>query len=115
VAPTDSDAFKKFENGDLPLGYQPFNALVYSLDTFLPIINLGLKDKWMPDPQLMPRRVAVSGTWLADLIGKYFASFARWRFFQSGRALRGYFWCHLLLGWVLITLFAAGLTGIVRR
>jgi hypothetical protein len=32
-----------------------------------------------------------------------------------GSMLRVYFWIHLLLGWVLITLFAAGFTGIIRH
>ncbi len=33
--------------------YQKFSAPVYALDTFLPIINLGQKDRWMPNPHLV--------------------------------------------------------------
>jgi hypothetical protein len=57
--------------------HQKFSAPVYTLDTFLPIINFGQKDKWMPNPHL--------GVW-----------------------------GHIGLGWLLTTLFVAGLTPIVR-
>jgi hypothetical protein len=116
IAPTEKDAWAQFQKDTiLPAGYQPFNALVYSLDTFLPIVNLGLKDKWMPDPSLKPRPFAIEGTRLGDFVGSYLQRPSNWYFFNSGRALRVYFWCHLLLGWVLITLFVSGFTGIIRR
>jgi hypothetical protein len=116
IAPTDKDAFTEFQyHAKLPAGYQPFNAFVYSLDTFLPIINLGLKEKWMPEPDLKPRPKAVEGTWLGDFVNSQFQNRAGWHFFHSGQALRVYFWIHLLMGWVLVTLFAAGFTGIIRR
>jgi hypothetical protein len=114
-APTDKDAFAEF-HADQPMpGYQPFNAFVYSLDTFLPIINLGLKDNWMPDPNLQPRPKAVEGTYLGDFVSYQFRNRAGWHFFHSGQALRVYFWIHVLFGWGLITLFVAGFTGIIRR
>jgi hypothetical protein len=78
-------------------------------------INLGLKDHWMPEPNFKPRSEALGGSRLGDLVGTYLPRVARGRFFKSGRALRVSFWCQLLLGWVLITLFAAGFTGIIRR
>jgi hypothetical protein len=115
IAPTDKDAFADFQADSLPPNYQSFNAFVYSLDTFLPIINLGIKDRWMPDPNLRHRAKALTGTWLGDWCGSHFPQVADQRFFKSGRSLRVYFWCHLLLGWALITLFAAGFTGIVHH
>jgi len=136
IAPTDKDAFAEFRQGRLPVGYQPFNGFVYSLDTFLPIINLGIKDRWMPDPSLTPGATPLGvasksdssietkplvETWLGNFLATRFPSFVnspaffnRW-FFKSGRGLRFYYWVHLLLGWVLVTLFAAGFTGIIRR
>ncbi len=136
IAPTDKDAFAEFRQGRLPVGYQPFNGFVYALDTFLPIINLGIKDRWMPDPNLTPGAVPpgvasksdssletkpLMETWLGNFLVTRFPSlvnspafFNRW-FFKSGRGLRLYYWVHLLLGWVLVTLFAAGFTGIIRR
>ena len=117
IGPTDKEAFRDFQAGRLSPGYQRFNAFTYSLDTFLPIINLGLKDKWMPDAIYNPNPKALEGTWLGDFVGhrRWLNWLTRRRFFNSGRALRVYFWCHLLLGWVLITLVVAGFTGIIRR
>jgi len=93
ITPTDKEAYSSFEtyppkerHGEPPLYYHKFSAPVYALDTFLPIINLGQKDRWMPNPHL--------GGW-----GKY---------------LRMYLWGHIGLGWLITTLFVAGLTPIVR-
>ncbi len=66
--------------------YLRFSAPVYSLDTFLPIINLGQKDHWAPNAN------SADGWWL-----------------------RSYLWVHIILGWVLSTFFVAGITGIVSR
>ncbi len=63
-----------------------FNSLGYSLDTFLPIINLRQKDLWIPDSRS-----------------------------EAGRWLQYYNWLHVGIGWVLITLGVAGFTGLVRR
>jgi len=94
VAPTDKEAYQIFEthnpkqsnHGDLPAYYVEFSPVVYSLDNFLPIINLGEKDHWMPNPHE----------------GGF------------GEVLRIYLWVHISLGWLLTTLFVAGLTPIVR-
>lgn len=94
ITPSDKDAFSTFEvhhpklhHGYPPPYYPRFSPLVYSLDTFLPIISFGQKDHWMPNPN--------TGGW--------------------GYWLRAYQWIfHVGLGWVLTTLFVAGLTPIVR-
>jgi hypothetical protein len=63
-------------------GYAPpFNALMYSIDSFLPIIDFKQADYWLP----------------------------------SSRPLRVYLWFHIAAGWALSTLFAVGLTGLVRN
>jgi hypothetical protein len=117
IAPTDKDAFADFQANNLSSGYPPFNVFVYSLDSFLPIINLGLKDKWTPNPKLSDPRLnrPQNGTWLGDGVATLVPSVTRWWPFDSGRTLRGYLWIHIIAGWVLITLFAAGFTGIIRR
>lgn len=94
ITPSDKDAFSTFEvhhpklhHGNPPPYYPRFSPLVYSLDAFLPIISFGQKDHWMPNPNI-----------------------GRW-----GYWLRVYQWIfHVGLGWVLTTLFVAGLTPIVR-
>lgn len=62
-----------------------FSCIAYSLDTFLPIINLHQEEFWMP------------------------AGYGR------GRWLQAYYWIHICLGWALITLGVAGFTGLIRR
>lgn len=62
-----------------------FNAIGYSLDSFLPIINLHQEELFVP-------------TGVGD-----------------GRWIQYYYWIHICLGWALITLGVAGFTGLVRK
>lgn len=73
-----------------------FIALAYSLDTFLPIIDLHQEDHWEP---LGPR---VEFRW---------TSWFWWRDFLP----QLYLWLHITAGWVLTTIAVAGFTGIVRK
>jgi hypothetical protein len=64
-----------------------FCSPLYSLDTLLPIADLGQKTHWLPNPSFgIPGYLA----WLYRPV-------------------------HILLGWTLMTLFVAGLTGVVKR
>jgi len=63
-----------------------FNAGVYSLDAFLPIVNLHQEEYWLP--------AAIGG---------------------FGNFLCYYLWFHIMMGWVITTLLIAGLTGLARR
>jgi hypothetical protein len=76
-----------------------FSPLAYSVDVFLPIVNLHQEDYWHPNARLR----CLSG---AEPI------FPR---VTCGRLLRYYHWTHILVGWVLTTLAVAGFTGLVRR
>jgi hypothetical protein len=91
VAPTDKDAYRHFRTkGWVPNHYQRFTASIYSLENSLPFVSLGQKDHWTPDPNQQ-------GWWrLASL-------------------LRGFRWCQVLAGWLLATLFVAGVTGVVHK
>lgn len=62
-----------------------FSAIGYSLDSFLPIINLHQEELFVPTG------------------------------FGSGRWIQYYYWLHICLGWALITLGVAGFTGLVRK
>lgn len=62
-----------------------FSAIGYSVDSFLPIINLRQEELWVP---------AGAG---------------------AGRWVQYYYWIHICLGWALITLGVAGFTGLVRK
>ena len=73
-----------------------FSPLLYSLDSLLPFVNLRQKDYWLPDPSLSCN------------VGNY-------KFQSCGKAVRYYLLFHILAGWILATLFIAGISGIVRR
>jgi hypothetical protein len=62
-----------------------FNAIGYSVDSFLPIINLHQEEMWVPSGE------------------------------GAGRWIQFYYWIHICLGWALITLGVAGFTGLVRK
>jgi hypothetical protein len=93
ITPTDKDAFQIFEKHSVSdqhsssLEYYPgFYSLAFSLDTFLPIINLGEKDHWRPNLN-------------KGVLGEF---------------LLCWLWIEIGLGWLLTTLFVAGLTPIIR-
>jgi len=77
--------------------YPRFNALVYSLDAFVPLVNLHLESYWLPN--------ANRGRTLVKA-GKLRLS--------AGSVLRAYLWIHILVGWIFTTLLIVGLTGLIR-
>jgi hypothetical protein len=94
ITPTDPAAYDGFvKSGDLPRHYPPFNAVIYSLENFLPLVDLHQGTYWRPNPH------PGSGSQQRAL---------------SGRLLRWYLWAHILAGWILTPLLAAGLSGLVR-
>jgi hypothetical protein len=91
IAPTEADAYGKFaETGSAPGHYPPFNAFVYSLENFLPVVDLHQGEYWWPNSNHRD-----SGTIPASL-------------------LRWYLWLHILAGWTLTPLLFAGLSGLIR-
>lgn len=72
--------------------------LVYSLDVFMPIVDLRLQRNWWPDP-------TASGT--ASLFGR--------KVTMRGSMLRAYLWFHIVAGYMLTGLFVAGLSGLVHK
>jgi hypothetical protein len=63
--------------------YPKFNKLIYSLDTFLPIIDFKQKSYWLPNA----KKETPPGK-------------TRW-----GSVIRNYLWIHTVFGWVLTTLW----------
>jgi len=78
-----------------PPHYISFSAPIYALDNFLPIVSLRQKENWQPN----------------DHAGYVLP----WTGVRCGWLLRLFVWIETLLGWVLTTLWVAGLTGLVRR
>ena len=75
--------------------YAVFNPLVYSIDTFTPIIDLYQQKMFLPNASEGERRGIV------------------WKK-RPGDWLRRYFWFQIIAGWVLTSLWVAGFTGLVR-
>ena len=70
----------------LPADYPEFNSFVYSVDTFLPIVDLHQENYWLPRGD---------GDW--------------------GWFFRLYLWLHIAVGWLLSTVAVFGLTGLIRK
>ena len=83
-------------SGEVP-SYERLHPLLYSLDVFLPFVNLHQEHYWWPD---------------ADAEGEW-AIFGQ-RMKISGRVLRYYFWMQIIAGWLLSAIFLAGVTGLIR-
>lgn len=65
--------------------YPYFNAWMYSLDTLLPVLDVGQKSFWRPDPTK-----------------------------PNGRFASAYFYFESIVGWALSLLAVAGFSGLVK-
>ena len=102
IAPTEEGAYEQFvKTGKPPPHYPLFSSVVYSLENFLPVVDLHQGTYWRPNPQhksVLPPRIFKSrepGTMPATL-------------------LRCYLWLHILAGWTITPLLFAGLAGLLR-
>jgi sRNA-binding regulator protein Hfq len=100
VVPTDSSrAYSKdaARAHRLSEDYPRFNAFIYSLEKFVPLLSLEMGQHWLPD--------ANRGTWLR---------LHNRNLLTSGSLLRCYLWFHIISGWILTTLWIGGITGLVK-
>ncbi len=94
VIPSDHEAYETFkDNHNPPAGYQPFNSFVYSLENFVPLIELHQAGYWLPYPDNSQQQNTK----------------------HSGRMLRWYLWLHILIGWIFTSILVAGLAGLIRN
>lgn len=96
IAPLEEKAYKH-DSRELTESYPRFNALVYSAETFVPLLKLGVSEYWTPNAA---RTSSISiGLLHVELDGNVFCV---------------YLWLHIIAGWVLTTLWVGGLTGLVK-
>ena len=140
MIPTKAEAYTIYERtGQVPASYPAFCAWMYSLDTLVPIINFGQKDHWRPrdprpaSPAPKPSQLVVFAstsvlpsprpmTTIGGSSG-LFSHSERWSRIRAELidplsrpgVLRIYRWFHMGIGWLLITLGIAGVTGLVRK
>jgi hypothetical protein len=79
--------------------YPDFNSVAYSLNAFLPAVNLQQKDYWQPNVEATCPVVLFNRHW----------------FDMSGAFLRYLFWFETLSGWVLTAFLVAAITGLIRK
>ena len=88
ISPYD---IEKFNSDNYPI----FNRFIYSIDVFVPIMDLHQQSYWLPNANK--------------------GEFSCFLFFKcTGSLLRWYFWAHIALGWIVTSLWVAGFTGLVR-
>ncbi len=74
------------------------SPMIYSLDVFLPIVDLRLQHNWWPDP---------TARGAGKLLGLTVP--------VNGAFVRAYLWIHIIAGYILTALFVAGLSGLVHK
>ncbi len=117
ISPTNQAAYGSFEQqGHRPDYYPGFNPFIYSLENSVQVLRLGQGDTWQPDPSPQGAgRAPVRGSswWEKPLASWAFAWVPAW--FTRPTTLLCVRWGQIILGWVLVALFLAGVTGIARR
>ena len=101
ISPSHVETFKpsnSFKVKQISDDYPKFNSVLYSVDTFIPIMDLYQKSYWLPNAN---RGAQIR---LIECIQ-----------IRTGGVLRYYFWFHIIMGWLLTSLWVAGFTGLVRR
>jgi hypothetical protein len=108
-----SGAMIAFSNGHVnegkpgeaaPAHYPTFQPLVYSLENCLPLVKLGMDDKWMPDPTHPPQSLYPNSRWLSWL------SFPNSYWFLMGTR-----WFLILTGWIQATVFIAAVADRFKK
>jgi len=77
--------------------YPRLYPLLYSLDVFLPFVNLHQERYWWPN---------ADGSGDCMIFGREFSA--------RGSVVQYYLWLQILSGWVLSAIFVAGVTGLVK-
>jgi hypothetical protein len=86
IIPTDKDAAQALQSkAPLPDHYPRFQPLIFSLENTFPLVKLGQADKWQPAQT------------------------------PATRGIRWVVWAQIILGWLLATLFVAGIGGLVQH
>ncbi len=99
VTPLSEAAYAEDNTGTHRISevYPVFNSFIYSLDVFVPVVDLHQVKYWLPNANRGAELVPTSSAALC-----------------TGGLLLSWLWIETALGWILTTLFLVGLTGLVR-
>jgi hypothetical protein len=101
ITPTSESAYESFiRTGMPPKYYPPFSSLVYSVENFLPVVDLHQGSFWRPNPHHSPMDSGRMLKWSGETM--------------PAKLLRWYLWLHILAGWTITPLLFAGLAGLLR-
>jgi hypothetical protein len=105
MVPAQKDAYAYLQCfHDTPANYGRFHAFVYSMDNSFPLIKLGVQEKWIPK-----ECTGCNSTTRTGLIREVDARITSSLFLRSFRIAQ------VCIGWILTTLFAVGVTGVIRK
>src|SRR5581483_419439 len=110
IAPRDGQVLVEVLEGKEPFvpdSYPRFNAFIYAADAYLPIIELGQDEAWTlsntKDCRMRPAGRCVAHG--APILEQLFAA--------GGH--RVVFWALEVLGWIFVSLYIAGMSGLMKR
>jgi hypothetical protein len=103
ITPTKAEAYELNGSKNISLNYPVFNATVYSMESFIPLIKLQVADSYAPNANLGKVRTTPAFHCIPSIS------------VTDGSLLRYYLWFHIIAGWFLTTLWVGGLTGLIRR
>lgn len=97
VYPSDHVPAADQPRWNLPAHYARFHSLAYSFEAFAPLVRFDQCESWgLSEDARMPINFG-------------------WKTFEiSGRTIRMYLWVHIVLGWVLTSLWVGALTGVTK-
>lgn len=94
----------------VPPRYTEFNSFLYAADTFLPIIEMGQDLAWepstvrAPDAAPLPTDRSPDSVTARNLAHDFSIGVHRW-----------IYWIEEIVGWVLVSLFIAGMSGVIKK
>lgn len=122
----------------LPEHYTRFNAPIYAFDNFLPIIELGQDQAWEPSDEQAGHRRITSNDWWVETTRQALGH--DWSLSRRGSAVvvpapdrfaatwartaadlfhlgfhRFVYWLAEILGWAFVSLYIAGMSGIMKE
>jgi hypothetical protein len=77
---------------------QNFSSFIYSLETFVPLVKLGVAENWHIDANVVRP-----------------AQLGKVTIRSSGLLVLWYYWTHIVAGWVFTSLWVAAFAGILKH